>query len=516
MLLPYLGLQIDEVLYAMPHFQDATYALTIRGHQLPLMLLQYVGTLKTWLNYPILSFLKPTYLTVRVPVLFLGACTIWMFVSLLDTIHGRRAAWFGGLLLATDTSLLLTTCFDWGPVVLQHLLLVTSLVALLKFVRLGTQSALFLGCFLLGLGVWDKVLFLWILSGLIVGLSCVFHREVWMRLTFRNTALAAAGFCLGALPLLIYNAATGFATFRSGAGFGWDEFGQKAVQLRYAWDGRVFFTVLTSPLSEEHALEPQNKLERVSSGLRSALGEHDSNRLEPAFYAALLLMPWLWRTRARRTLLFCLVTLAFAWLLMAFTKGAGGSVHHVVLLWPMPHIFVAVAFAEASLLGPSPRWQRVAAWVTTVGVLFLGAENLLLTNVYLYRLARYGGDRSWTDAIYPLSEAAGRINAPQIVIADWGMLDQLVLLHRGKLPLVMASASFLSPAESDQDRSWDRGLLENGVWLGHTQAFQELRGMDENILRVAAAAGYRKALLQVIPDRHGRETFEVFRFVRDN
>jgi hypothetical protein len=102
------------------------------------------------------------------------------------------------------------------------------------------------------------------------------------------------------------------------------------------------------------------------------------------------------------------------------------------------------------------------------------------------------------------------------VIADWGMLDQLVLLHRGKLPLVMASASFFSAAESDQDRTWDRGLLENGVWLGHTQAFQELRGWDENILRVAAAAGYRKALLQVIPDRHGRETFEVFRFVRDN
>src|SRR5207245_6112709 len=49
-------------------------------------------------------------------------------------------------------------------------------------------GALFLGCFLLGLGVWDKVLFLWILGGLIVGVSCVFPRELWRRLTFRNTA----------------------------------------------------------------------------------------------------------------------------------------------------------------------------------------------------------------------------------------------------------------------------------------------------------------------------------------
>jgi hypothetical protein len=96
------------------------------------------------------------------------------------------------------------------------------------------------------------------------------------------------------------------------------------------------------------------------------------------------------------------------------------------------------------------------------------------------------------------------------------MLDQLVLLHRGKLPLVMASASFLSPAESDQDQAWDRGLVEHGVWLGHTPAFQELRGWDENIVRAATAAGYRKALLQVIPDRHGRPTFELFQFVRDN
>jgi hypothetical protein len=179
--------------------------------------------------------------------------------------------------------------------------------------------------------------------------------------------------------------------------------------------------------------------------------------------------------------MFCLVTLVSAWLLMAFTKGAGGSVHHVVLLWPVPHLFQAVAFAEASILWQSPRWQQAAGWA----------------NEYLYRLARYGADRSWTDVIYPLSEAAGRINAPQIVVADWGILDQLALLHQGK------------------DRTWDRSLLEHGVWLGHTPAFQELPGANENIVR-AAAAGYRNALLQVIPDRHGRETFEVFRFVRDN
>jgi hypothetical protein len=46
MLLPYPGLQVDETLYAMPHLQDAAYAITIGRHELPLMLLPYVGTLK--------------------------------------------------------------------------------------------------------------------------------------------------------------------------------------------------------------------------------------------------------------------------------------------------------------------------------------------------------------------------------------------------------------------------------------------------------------------------------------
>jgi hypothetical protein len=78
------------------------------------------------------------------------------------------------------------------------------------------------------------------------------------------------------------------------------------------------------------------------------------------------------------------------------------------------------------------------------------------------------------------------------------------------------SASFsFAGRERSRDRTWDRVLLEHGVWLGRTPAFQELRGWDENIVLAAAAAGYRKVLLQTIPDRNGWETFEVFRFVRE-
>jgi hypothetical protein len=113
------------------------------------------------------------------------------------------------------------------------------------------------------------------------------------------------------------------------------------------------FTLLTSQPSEENAAGPTSTLERASFRLYAALGQRDTNQMEAAFYAALFLVPWLCRTRARRTLMFYLVTLGIAWLLMAFTKGAGGSVHHVVLLWPIPDLFLAVAFAEVSRIWPA-------------------------------------------------------------------------------------------------------------------------------------------------------------------
>jgi argininosuccinate lyase len=40
----------------------------------------------------------------RVPALLIGALTILLFWKLLDSVHGRRAAWAGGLLLATDVA----------------------------------------------------------------------------------------------------------------------------------------------------------------------------------------------------------------------------------------------------------------------------------------------------------------------------------------------------------------------------------------------------------------------------
>jgi len=440
--LPEPGLEDDEVLFAAPVFHlpaASAFDAQVFHKQLPLMLLTYLGAPKSWLYFPIFKFLGPSYLTVRLPVLISGSLTVWLFIWLLQRTSGRTAAWVGGVLLATDTMFLLTTCFDWGPVALQHLLALAGLALVFKFASEARRCALWLGFFCFGLALWDKALFLWMFSGLIVATIAIFPREVWSRCSLRNVGVAAAGLCAGALPLLAYNAASNLATFRSNSSFDLAQFPSRLRALRITWDGQILWGYMVhAPWSPGTPREAGSALLQISSTVHSLAGFRYHNELEPALWIALALVPPLWFTRARKPLLFCLIAMAVAWIEMAITKDAGLGAHHVVLLWPLPHWFVAVGFVEASrwkLL----EWRRAGALVLAAAMIFLVGENLLLTNEYFYQLSRYGALGVWSDAGYRLSSEVGKMPlTAHFVVDDWGIANALEVLRGGRVSLVAA------------------------------------------------------------------------------
>jgi hypothetical protein len=500
--LPLPGLEDDEVLFAAPVFHlpaTAVFSAQVLHTQLPLMLLTYLGALKSWLYFPILTLLGPSYLTVRLPVLIIGTLTVWIFIWLLRRTNGQTAAWVGGVLLATDTMFLFTTCFDWGPVALQHLLALAGVALVLKFVSEASRWTLGLGFFCFGLALWDKALFLWLFSGLMAATIVIFPRELWSRCTLRNFGVAAAGLCAGALPLLAYNAASNLATFRSNSSFDLAQLPSRLHALRITWNGQILWGYMVhAPWSPGVPREFSTAAERMSSVVHSFVGFRYHNQLEPAFWIALAMMPLLWFTRSRKPLLFCLVAMAVAWIQMAVTKDAGLGAHHVVLLWPLPHWFMALALVELAQNGV---WRRAGAIALAAVVIFLAGENLLLTNEYFYQLARYGALGSWSDAIYQLSEEAGRIQSAPLVVDDWGIANALEVLRGGGVSLVAA-------------QNWDRGHWADDVWIGHTPEFQVRAGGNQQIVQAARAAGYEKRVIKTVPDRNGHPVFEMFRFVR--
>ena len=155
-----LGIEADEALPAGPLYQPKSwyYAWHLGHARIPLMHMSYLGTLKTWIWRPIFHWWGTGVWPLRFPALLAGAASIWIFYRFLRATVGTRAAVIGCAILAADSQYLLTTVFDWGPVVLQHLLIGAGLLLLVKFHRSRNALWLAAGCFLFGLALWDKML----------------------------------------------------------------------------------------------------------------------------------------------------------------------------------------------------------------------------------------------------------------------------------------------------------------------------------------------------------------------
>ncbi len=510
LLLPYPGLQTDEALFGSVIYEPRNLELSVQvfRHKIPLMLISYLGCLKAAVYAVLFRFWPPSLYSVRVPVILAGAVTVWLFYRLLRETLGRGAAWIGALLLATDATFLLTTTFDWGPVALQHLLLMGGLCLLLRSYRTGESASLAAGFFLFGLGLWDKAIFVWMLSGLSLGALAVLRRELTRLLSLRRAAIALAALLVGASPLVLYNLRSGGATFR-GARYTAADVPGKASLLVSSLAGSSLFGYLTREEEGPARSEPPGRFERLSPAVSEAAGRPRRNLLVPALALSLALWPLYRRTPAGRAVLLALVAGGAAWAQMAFNQDTGGSTHHTVLLWPLPHLVVAAALVEVSQrLGRAGRALRAAA------ALAVAASGLLVSNEHLAQWIRHGPGPVWTEAVQELAVRLEGTPARKVVVADWGIVDSLRLLARGRLPLYqaidLASQDWLTP---DQQRmlGW---LLEpeDAVFVGHSPDQEVVPGSSARLEAHAARAGWSKQILYVVRDRHRRAVFEVYRF----
>src|ERR1700722_18364067 len=105
------------------------------------------------------------------PMCLAGLLTILGFYYFTKRIAGIFAASLAVVLLASDPSFLLADTFDWGPVALQHLLLVAGCCLVVR----GNLRA---GFFVFGLGLWDKAVFVWPLAGLAAGAVAAYLPEI--------------------------------------------------------------------------------------------------------------------------------------------------------------------------------------------------------------------------------------------------------------------------------------------------------------------------------------------------
>jgi 4-amino-4-deoxy-L-arabinose transferase-like glycosyltransferase len=529
-LIPYAGVQNDEALFSAPIY--LLISKHIFRNWVPLMLLSYLGALKTWIYVPIFKIFGVSVWSVRLPMVLTGALTVWFFFRLCELSLGVYAALFGAALLATDPIFLMADTFDWGPVAIEHFLLVTGCFFLVRFAQKETASRprdLALGFFCFGLALWNKALFLWALAGLISGGAVVFWPEIRAAVRVRrNVAIAAGAFVLGALPFIIYNVSRPNDTLSSNANF---EAVNLTGKLRVAEDtlnGTGLFGYMVAEEWSDGPKAPSSPRGRLAFWIRDQFGERRKDALLYAFVLALLAVPLWWRSRPAR---FSLVFLVVTWYAMAFTHNAGAAVHHTVLLWPFPHMFIAAVLAWPFTRQIPDSGRKLSCAIALAAGVVLVVFNLLVVNQYLYQFERNGAAGNYTDALNTLSDALAdpprrvsrqsegatqTVEDQPIYVVDWGMLNTLGLLHQGRLTLREGT----EPFNKDDPRPFERRMIAimfsdpNALFIGHTEPRMVFPDVAKRLDQAALAAGLHKALLRTISDSNGHPVFEIFRLER--
>ena len=512
LLIPLLGIEADEALFASPILEPKSweYAIRIHHRQFALMLMSYLGTLKTLLYKPLLRWFGTGVWSVREPAVIAGAVSVWLFYLLLRRTVGERAAVVGCCLLAADTMYLLTSVFDWGPVALQHLLLTGGMLLLVRFYQQRSEGSLAVGSFLLGLALWDKALAGWMISGMGAAAVLLFWREIWRVGTPRRIGLAATAFLVGALPLIVYNRATHWNTFRGNVKADASELPVKREVLWQTIHGPGLLGLFTEESRRALAPSPPSGFfQSASASLAEATGHPVFNLIPYGLLLSVMLLPFT-RGPDLRAALFAWIAMAIAWVQMILTYHAGGSVHHTILLWPLPYMALAVPLAAMS-----KRIGRAGMPALAAVTLVLAGSCALVTNEYYYRMARYGGSPAWSDAIFRLASDLKQTTAPVMYCIDWGIIDNLRLIGHGKLPVRDATEHLTPVQPTDADRAAVRSLLEapGALFIGHTPEIEIFPGDRARLLQAATDSGLRREMVKTISDRAGRPTLEVYRFV---
>lgn len=499
-----VGLQTDEALFAAAVYPPFREDLSLRpfGHYLPLMVMTYVGSAKGWLYAVLLPVFGASVTVVRFPAILLGALTIWLVFSTIRTIAGGPAAIGSAALLSTDAMFVLTTRWDWGPVVVQHLCLVMGVWLLVRFVRDRRRPNLALAFFVFGVGLWDKAIFAWCLVGIAVAVFVFFPKNALREMTTVNVLTVILAFMAGAAPLIIYNARQNWVTFRTNAAWSADDLSGKARLVRECLEGAGLYGVIVrepwdTPPSPKSLTWGQRTLVTVNEYCGSPRRSIQSF----ALILAVLFLPFLQHTQRR----LCLAVVVFAvvtWGMMAVTKGAGGSTHHSVLLWPAPHILLGTALTGVGRATVA----RLSNWVL---LMLVCASNVLVTTTYYTYQLRNGGTVAWTDAIYALSQRLEDISADSdVCLLDWGFFDSLRLLNVGRLRLCA-----LNPPVSGTDMVAFRNQIANPktFFVTHTEG-NEFFGEDvRRVLAAAKVMGYVEREQEMFADSFGRPVIRIFK-----
>lgn len=438
------GIHYDEVLFvnaSLPGDDGSfvSWSLPVEGRRVPLMLMGYIGAIKAYLYTPVFVLFGRTSTTVRLPVVLIGVGTLLFTYSVVKATLDKRIALTTLLLLASDPSFVFANRLDWGPVSLGLFLKVASLHFLLRWLGDGKRSQLLWASFLMGVGVFDKVTFLWFVAAVILVMPLCYWKRLKPQLAQRTLAVSLGWFVVGCVPFVAYNLRGPGRSFKE------QEVLNKSVFESLAGRYKLFKATLNGeaiygfingqPLESFGELVHKKKEQNTRSVLLTLAksGPLNATLTHEVLLLAIGVISCLWlrgRLESRVEVIFFLLLLAIMTILIWATAQATGA-HHILSVYPLPHIIISTGIWKMAEIGnPQSGWRgfKLFRGFAVTSIAFLLYTQLVIDARYLISLKINGGVGPWSDAIYELVRYTRQHSDYTYQLMDWGFNNQLRLL----------------------------------------------------------------------------------------
>ena len=550
------GLYYDEALDVVPTMQLVTGQLVeehrsveILGHRLPIMVSEYVGPVSTYLTLPFFLLFGVSVFSLRLTTIVFAVGTIIFTFYFLKLFFNRRVAFLAVLLLAVNPAFVMWSRQGNHVSSLMSFMATGSLYCFYRWYKKRKEFCFYIGSFLLGLGLCQKIIFLWFIMalGLAVLTQKMNLREIiafrtWVRdrarkaigLGIKRLGLSLLSFCAGLSMMLWYNLTT-------------------PGTIRMILSNLVVTSKGTNNLAFlTNFLKRVEDFRRVLSGdLFSYTGGSYANKLYvPLFVVAFLFClvvsfvpmksiarlgrnqtsidviargtaakqsPPRWRllrstrndtfpttcsqttqvlegsiTSGKKTG-FVLILFIALFIFSCFTIG-GLSPYHLLILLPLPQVMISLFVCDAGVLlrgvHPSDWVGRILSVAPLAVVMIVVILDLGVIKNYHVAMNETGGVGMFSDAIYDLADYLEDNDITTPLAVDWGFKKNIQLLTQGRVNPIEIFQYSQEPDEEFSREVFKRLRDPNNLYLFHNAQFAAFRRYEafETVVRQANKA----------------------------
>ena len=482
------------------------------GRTWPSMRGSYTGPAKTYVLIPAFLLFGISVPVLRATTALLGFGGVVFLYFALRRELGRVPAFMSALLLATDVNYVLATRCDWGPVAFSLMAQMGALAAFLLWTRRpASRLAPALTGLMLGLGLSHKLDFAACVAALSLAGLILYGRRL-ARAGMAGPALAILFFVIGALPPILFTIASGGEPLRvarslatgRGTPFGFVDVPKNILVRSRELRGMLRGTYMSDWM--------------VGDGMAATAARLGQSRMPRAlaYLAPVYLFLIFSRAAPGRRRVLALFAVSGCVLLLALSAiPIATGPHHILLMYPFPHIVVGCSLGLlVALAAAAPRRPaRALLVVPALFFAFLVAGNVLLGIAYRDIVDRVGGRGHWSAEAYGalLSTLEDRYPRARIVLLDWGFENALTLSAAGRLDLRVAYWGLMDPARAPDELARFE-TTEQQVFIANAPAHTTYPLPRETFLAWLASRGIHPEETR-FSDKRGEHTYSLWTFV---